>query len=294
MIHAFSVDVEDWYQVSDFEEMVEFSAWGWYESRVIGNTERILGMLAEARVKATFFVLAWNAEQHPALPRMIAAAGHEIATHGYAHRLAYDIGREAFRADVERSKKLLEDLTGREVLGYRAPSFSITARSLWAIDVLLDLGFRYDSSILPVRDQLYGIPQAHRFPYLISRDGQSLTEFPVSTVRCAGRTLPLGGAYLRVLPYAYTRWGFRRLEAASQPALIYLHPWELDPAHPRLRVRGKRGVSTHYLRLRSTEKKVRRLLAEFPFAPIERVLGLEPARNEECWSDRAVMARGDR
>ncbi|TMA47528.1 MAG: DUF3473 domain-containing protein, partial [Deltaproteobacteria bacterium] len=152
----------------------------------------------------------------------------------------------------------------------------------------------YDSSILPVRDQLYGIPQAHRFPYLISRDGQSLTEFPVSTVRCAGRTLPLGGAYLRVLPYAYTRWGFRRLEAASQPALIYLHPWELDPAHPRLRVRGKRGVSTHYLRLRSTEKKVRRLLAEFPFAPIERVLGLDPARNEECWSDRAVMARGDR
>ena len=129
MIHAFSVDVEDWYQVSDFEEMVEFSAWGWYESRVIGNTERILGMLAEARVKATFFVLAWNAERHPALPRMIAAAGHEIATHGYAHRLAYDIGREAFRADVERSKKLLEDLTGREVLGYRAPSFSITARS---------------------------------------------------------------------------------------------------------------------------------------------------------------------
>src|SRR5205823_5701536 len=162
----------------------------------------------EAGVKATFFVLAWNAERHPALPRMIAAAGHEIATHGYAHRLAYDIGRQAFRADVERSKKLLEDLTGREVLGYRAPSFSITARSLWAIDVLLDLGFRYDSSILPVR--------------------------------------------------------------------------------------GKRGVSTHYLRLRSTEKKVRRLLAEFPFAPIERVLGLEPARNEECWSDRAVMARGDR
>ena len=192
IVHAFSVDVEDWYQVSDFEELVEFSAWRWYESRIIGNTERILGLLAEARIKATFFILAWNAERHPALPRMIAAAGHEIASHGYAHRLAYDIGADAFRADVERSKKLLEDLTGQEVVGYRAPSFSVTARSLWAIDVLLDLGFRYDSSILPVRDQLYGIPNAHRFPYPITREGQSLTEFPVSTVRLGPRTVPLG------------------------------------------------------------------------------------------------------
>jgi len=290
MTHAFSIDVEDWYQVSDFEEIVEFPAWRWYESRVIGNTERVLGLLAEARVKATFFILSWNAERHPALPRMIAAAGHEIASHGYAHRLAYEIGRDQFRADVERSKKLLEDLTGHEVIGYRAPSFSITARSLWALDVLLDLGFRYDSSILPVRDQLYGIPNAHRFPFPVNRAGLSLTEFPVSTVPVAGRTLALGGAYLRVLPYAYTRWGMRRLEAEGQPALIYLHPWELDPAHPRLRVRGKRGFSTHYLRLRSTEGKVRRLLADFAFAPIANVLGFEPGRGET----RRIAASGER
>jgi polysaccharide deacetylase family protein (PEP-CTERM system associated) len=290
MTHAFSIDVEDWYQVSDFEEIVEPSAWRWYESRVIGNTERLLGLLAEARVKATFFVLAWNAERHPALPRMIAAAGHEIASHGYAHRLAYELGEAQFRTDVERSKKLLEDLTGHEVLGYRAPSFSVTARSLWALDVLLDLGFRYDSSILPVRDQLYGIPNAHRFPFPITRGGQALTEFPVSTVRVAGRTLALGGAYLRLLPYAYTRWGMRRLDAEGQPALLYLHPWELDPGQPRLRVRGKRGFSTHYLRLRSTEAKVRRLLAEFPFAPIAEVLGLEPAVVEE----RRTAVSGDR
>jgi polysaccharide deacetylase family protein (PEP-CTERM system associated) len=277
IVHAFSVDVEDWYQVSDFEEMVEFAAWRWYESRVIGNTERILALLAEARVKATFFVLAWNAERHPALPRMIAAAGHEIASHGYAHRLAYEVGQEAFRADVERSKKLLEDLTGQEVVGYRAPSFSVTQRSLWAIDVLLDLGFRYDSSILPVRDQLYGIPNAHRFPYTITRERQSLTEFPVSTVRVAGRTLPLGGAYLRLLPYACTRFGLRRIEAEGRSAMLYVHPWELDPEQPRLRVRGKRGFSTHYLRLRSTEAKVRRMLTEFRFAPAAEVLRLEPS-----------------
>jgi polysaccharide deacetylase family protein (PEP-CTERM system associated) len=280
MIHAFSVDVEDWYQVSDFEELVEFSAWRWYESRIIGNTERVLALLAEARVKATFFVLAWNAERHPALPRMIAAAGHEIATHGYAHRLVYEIGAEAFRADVERSKKLLEDLTGREVVGYRAPSFSVTARSLWALDVLLDLGFRYDSSIFPVRDPLYGIPNAHRFPFPITRSGLALTEFPVSTIRAGSRTLPLGGAYLRLLPYAYTRWGLRRLEGEAQPALLYMHPWELDPDQPRLRVRGKRGFSTHYVRLRSMEGKVRRLLRDFRFAPIAQVLGLEPRHDE--------------
>jgi len=267
--HAFSVDVEDWYQVSDFEEMVEFSAWRWYESRVIANTERLLGILAEARVKATFFILAWNAERHP--------AGHEIASHGYAHRLAYEVGEQAFRADVERSKKLLEDLTGQEVVGYRAPSFSITARSLWAIDVLLDLGFRYDSSILPVRDQLYGIPNAHRFPYAITREGQSLTEFPVSTVRLLGRTVPLGGAYLRLFPYACTRWGIRRVEAEGRSAMLYVHPWELDPEQPRLRVRGKRGFSTHYLRLSSTEAKVREMLTDFRFAPAAQVLRLEPS-----------------
>lgn len=275
MIHAFSVDVEDWYQVSDFEEIVEFSAWRWYESRVIGNTERILGLLDDAGVKATFFILAWNAEQYPALPRAIAAAGHEIATHGYGHGLAYEIGPDAFRADVERSKHLLEDITGREVIGYRAPSFSITARSLWALDVLLDLGFQYDSSIFPVRDPLYGIPGANRFPFPITRNGHMLTEFPISTVQFAGQTLPLGGAYLRLLPYRYTRWGLKRLEREQQAGVVYVHPWELDPDQPRLRVRGKRGFSTHYFRLRATEAKVRRLLSDFRFAPMATVLGLE-------------------
>jgi polysaccharide deacetylase family protein (PEP-CTERM system associated) len=273
--HAFSIDVEDWYQVSDFEEVVEFSAWRWYESRIIQNTERLLALLAEARVAATFFILAWNVKRHPELPRMIAAAGHEIASHGYGHGLAYEIGPEPFRQDVERSKKLLEDITGTPVLGYRAPSFSITKRSLWALDVLLDLGFQYDSSIFPVRDPLYGIPGARRFPFAVTRNGRTLTEFPISTVRWAGRTLPVGGgAYLRLMPYRYTRWGLRRLEQERRPAILYVHPWELDPGQPRISVRGKRGISTHYFRLRSTEAKVRRLLAEFRFAPVAHVLHL--------------------
>jgi polysaccharide deacetylase family protein (PEP-CTERM system associated) len=278
VIHAFSIDVEDWFQVSDFEEIVEFSAWRWYESRVMQNTERVLNLLAHAGVRATFFILAWNAQRHRKLPQMIAAAGHEIASHGYGHGLAYEIGPEAFRRDVERSKKLLEDLTGSPVLGYRAPSFSITKRSLWALDVLLDLGFQYDSSIFPVRDPLYGIPEARRFPFPITRNGRTLTEFPISTVRWGGRVLPLGGgAYLRLMPYRYTRWGLRRLERDRQAAIFYVHPWELDPEQPRLRVRGKRGLSTHYYRLRTTETKVKRLLSEFRFAPVARVLGLATA-----------------
>ncbi len=275
MTHAFSVDVEDWYQVSDFEELVSFSAWHRYERRVLHNTERVLAVLADAGVRATFFVLSWNAERHPELARMIATAGHEIASHGYAHGLAYELGEAAFRADVERSKKVLEDLTGTPVLGYRAPSFSITTQSLWALDVLLDLGFRYDSSIFPVQDRLYGIPGAQRFPFPISRNGRTLTEFPISTIRWAGRTLPLGGgAYLRLLPYAYTRWGLRRLATEGRAAIMYVHPWELDPEQPRLRVRGKRGLSTHYYRLATTEPKLRRLLADFRFAPVATVLGL--------------------
>lgn len=275
MIHAFSVDVEDWYQVSDFEEIVNFSAWHSYERRVLRNTERILGLLDEAGVKATFFVLSWNAERHPELPRMIALAGHEIASHGYGHGLAYELGQRAFRDDVERSKKLLEDLTGTPVFGYRAPSFSITTQSLWALDVLLDLGFRYDSSIFPISDRLYGIPGAQRFPFPITRAGRTLTEFPISTVRWAGRTLPVGGgAYLRLLPYWYTRWGLRQIQRERRAGILYLHPWELDPDQPRLRVRGKRGLSTHYYRLATTEGKVRRLLADFRFAPVAQVLGL--------------------
>ncbi len=276
MKNAFSVDVEDWYQVSDFEEVVDFSAWGSYESRVVRNTERVLELLDIHRVKGTFFILTWNAERHPALVRTISEAGHEIASHGYRHRLIYEQSPEEFRDDITRSKKILEDVTGQPVWGYRAPSFSLTAASLWALDILLECGMRYDSSIFPVADRLYGIPDARRFPFVIRADGdRQLVEFPMSTARAARRNWPLGGgAYLRIFPYRYMRWGIRRVNGEGQPALVYIHPWELDPGQPRIKARGKRGISSHYINLSRTEGRLARLLSDFSFAPVRDVLGL--------------------
>ena len=278
MLNAFSVDVEDWYQVSDFEDVVAPSAWGTYESRVVANTERILGLLDEHGVKGTFFILTWNAERHPDLVRRIARAGHEIASHGHRHRLIFDQTPAEFAEDLRRSKAILEDLTGEPVLGYRAPSFSLTTRSIWALDVLMEAGLRYDSSIFPVSDRLYGIPDARRFPFVIRRAGErELVEFPMSTARILGRNWPLGGgAYLRVLPYPYIRWGMRRVNGEGQPALVYLHPWEVDPGQPRIKSHGKRGVSVHYVNLAGTEARLHRLLRDFEFAPIRQVLGIKP------------------
>ncbi len=276
-VNAFSVDVEDWYQVADFDAVIPFADWDRYESRVARNTDAVLRLLAETGCHGTFFVLTWNAERHPDIVRRIADAGHEIAAHGYAHRIVYEQTREEFRADVERAKKTLEDITGEPVLGYRAPSFSFTQRSLWAPDVLLDLGFRYDSSVFPVRDSLYGMPDAERFPYVIrERDGRRLLEFPITTTELLGRNLPLGGgAYLRVLPYLYMRWGMRRVNRTEhQPAVVYIHPWEIDPGQPRLKTAGKRGFSSHYVNLGRTEAKLRRLLREFRFAPMRELLDL--------------------
>jgi polysaccharide deacetylase family protein (PEP-CTERM system associated) len=275
--NAFTVDVEDWYQVADFDAVIPFGDWDRYESRVLRNTERVLALLDEAGVKGTFFVLTWNAERHPEIVRTIAAQGHEVATHGYAHRIVYDQTPEEFRADVARAKKTLEDIVGEPVLGYRAPSFSFTTKSLWAPDVLLDLGLRYDSSIFPVKDALYGLPDADRFPYVLrERDGRKLIEFPITTTPFLGRNLPLGGGgYLRLLPYLYMRWGMRRVNRGEgKSALVYVHPWELDPEQPRLKTAGKRGFSSHYVNLASTESKLKRLLRDFRFVPMRDLLDL--------------------
>jgi polysaccharide deacetylase family protein (PEP-CTERM system associated) len=276
MLNAFSVDVEDWYQVSDFETVAPVPTWGRFESRIMRNTQRLLDLLAEYGVKGTFFILSWNAERQPQLVQQIASMGHEIASHGYCHRLIYEQTPEAFRNDVSRSKAALEDIVGQPVLGYRAPSFSLTQASWWAVDVLLDCGFRYDSSIFPVRDQLYGIPSARRFPFVIQDEGErTLVEFPMTTVHAFDRNWPLGGGgYLRILPYHYMRWGMRRVHAEGHPAIVYIHPWELDPEQPRLQIRGKRGFSTHYINLHRTEAKLRCLLRDFAFAPVRQVLGL--------------------
>ena len=276
-VNAFSVDVEDWYQVADFEAVVRFDAWDDYESRVARNTDKVLQLCADAGIKGTFFILTWNVERHPAIVRRIVDAGHEVASHGYAHRLIYTQTPAEFREDVTRAKKLLEDASGTPVLGYRAPSFSVTTRSLWALDELLDAGYRYDSSVFPVRDSLYGLPGASRFPYVIrERAGRQLVEFPITTTRAFGRNLPLGGGgYLRLLPYRYMWWGMRRVNRAEQQAsVVYVHPWEVDPDHPRMQTAGRRGFSTHYVGLARTEHKLRKLFRDFRFAPMRDVLGL--------------------
>ena len=275
-VNAFSVDVEDWYQVADFDAVVGFADWDRHESRVARNTDRILALCDEAGVRGTFFVLTWNAERHPEIVRRIAAAGHEIASHGYAHRLIYEQTPETFRDDITRAKATLEDITGTAVLGYRAPSTSVTPRSLWALDVLLDVGLRYDSSIFPIRDTLYGLPDADRFPHVIRRrDGRELLEFPLATTRLFGRNVPLaGGGWLRVFPYRYTRWAMRRVNREGHPAVAFVHPWEVDPEQPRMRTAGRRGFSTHYVGLRGTYGKLRRLFRDFRFAPLRDVLGL--------------------
>lgn len=273
-INAMTVDVEDYFHVSNFASVVTRESWSTRESRVERNTDRLLEIFADAGVSATFFVLAWVAERHPQLIAKIAAAGHEIASHGYAHQLVYDEGPDGFRRDIRRAKALLEDASGQRVEGYRAPSFSITGRSVWAIDILLEEGYRYDSSIYPIRHDRYGIPDSPRHVYAIERPAGTLIEIPVSTVRVGGMHLPIGGGgYFRLLPYGWTRWGIARVNRIEERAAIfYLHPWEIDPEQPRLPA-GPLARYRHYSNLDQTELRLRRLLREFRFGPMRALLG---------------------
>jgi len=270
ILNALTIDFEDWYQGLE----IPHTHWEGYEDRIVGAGRRLLELLAEAGVRATFFVLGAVAQRHPDLVRDIATAGHEVGTHGYSHRFVYKLTPQSFRADLDDSIHLLQDLTGQPVLGHRAPFFSITRESLWALDTLAECGIRYDSSIFPVRNYRYGIADAPRWPYVVGDEEGGLVEFPVSTCRFLGRNLPIaGGAYFRIFPYAVTRWAFRSLNRAGKPAVFYLHPWELDPDHPRIPL-PRRIAFTHYFNLRGTEARLRRLLADFRFAPMKEVLGV--------------------
>ena len=272
-LNAMTVDVEDYFHVSVFEKTVPRSTWQTMQSRVAANTQRLLDLFDEHGVRGTFFVLGWVADNHPEIVKAIAARGHELASHGYAHQLVYDQTPETFREDVRRAKRLVEDLTGTGVRGYRAPSFSVTEQSLWALDVLLDEGYRYDASIFPIRHDRYGIPGAPRWPHGITRSAGTLFEVPGSTVRIGGTNLPVaGGGYFRILPYAWTRWGISRLNLVDrQPAVFYLHPWEIDPHQPRLPASAL-GRFRHYRNLHLTEARLRALMRDFSFGPLETVL----------------------
>jgi polysaccharide deacetylase family protein (PEP-CTERM system associated) len=273
VVNAMSIDVEDYFQVSAFDRVVQRSLWDRMESRVVANTDRLLAMFDEFSVKSTFFVLGWVAERHPDLVRRIAASGHEVASHGYGHRLIYEQTPADFREDVRRAKRLLEDIAGAGVDGYRAPSYSVTAQSLWALDVLIEEGHTYDSSIFPIRHDRYGMPDAPRHPHVISRAAGQLAEAPPSTVRWASMNLPVaGGGYFRLLPYWWTKWGIARINRTENlPAIFYLHPWEVDPDQPRLPATGLSRFR-HYRHLGKTEARLRRLMTDFRFAPVRTIL----------------------
>jgi polysaccharide deacetylase family protein (PEP-CTERM system associated) len=272
-VNAMSIDVEDYFHVSVFDGIVPRSAWESMESRVNANTARLLDIFDEYGVRSTFFVLGWVAERHPELVQLIAQRGHEVASHGYAHRLVYDQTPAAFREDVRRAKGILEEACGRPVRGYRAPSYSITPRSLWALDVLIEEGYQYDSSIFPIRHDRYGIPVSDRQPYRIERSAGTLIEVPGSTARVGPLNLPVaGGGYFRILPYWWTHWGINRVnEIERRPAVFYLHPWEIDPEQPRLET-GRLGTFRHYRNLARTEERLRRLLSDFRFDTMQTVV----------------------
>ncbi|NLX97041.1 MAG: DUF3473 domain-containing protein [Rhodopirellula sp.] len=271
--NALTIDVEEHFQVHAFETVVDRSDWDRYPSRVVANTRRILRLLAEWEVHATFFVLGWVADRHPDLVKEIAAGGHEIATHGYWHELIYRQTTEEFAADLRQSLEAIgRALRGLQPAGYRAPAFSITKRSLWALDVLRDHGIVYDSSIFPLAaHDRYGIADADRFA---KKTASGVWEFPVSTIRMGKQNLPVaGGGYFRLYPLRLTRWAIRRLNAQGHPAVMYLHPWEFDPDQPRMADAPWLSRFRHYVNLHKTESRLAALLNEFQFAPMCEIFG---------------------
>lgn len=276
VVSAFSVDVEDYFHVEAFRHVVDPVDWGSMEQRVEPNTRRLLGLLDEFDVKGTFFVLGWVAERRPDLVKDILAAGHEVGIHGYDHRPITAMTPSGFREDVRRAKGIVEDITGQPVLGYRAPTYSVVKDTLWALDVMLEEGLQYDSSIFPIVHDRYGIPDAQRYPWVEERGDGRLVEFPISTVRLWGRNLPfVGGGYLRLLPMPYVRWGMRHVTGREgRPVMLYVHPWELDPGQPVLDV-GRLARVRHYHGLERVEHRLRELLRGFRFDTVRSVLGLQ-------------------
>jgi polysaccharide deacetylase family protein (PEP-CTERM system associated) len=274
MKNALTVDLEDYFHVSAYSGKVRLQEWDSYPSRVAENTDRLLALLAERNCLATFFVLGWVAEKKPEIVARVAAAGHEIACHSLLHRSIFNLTPQEFREDTHRAKSVIEDVSGKRVIGYRAPSFSITSRSSWALDILVEEGFQYDSSIFPVEHPSYGIPEAPRTPYWINTASGRILEFPMPTLAIGSKRSPIGGgAYLRLLPYAYTRWAIRHLNQHENFSVcVYIHPWELDPQQPRMG--GSISArARHYFGLRGTEGKLRKLIRDVEFCPLASLIG---------------------
>lgn len=271
--NALTIDVEDYFQVAALAEAVQRDDWSSMEYRVEANTDRLLAMFADRDIKATFFTLGWVAERSPELVRRIRDGGHEIASHGYSHQLIYTQTPDVFRDETRRSKQILEDITGAPVTGYRAASYSITAKSRWALDILAEEGFTWDSSIFPVHHDRYGMPGTPRWPHRLKTDeGHELAEFPLSTLKFPGYTLPIaGGGYFRLFPYWFSQWGLGQINRQGQPFVFYLHPWEVDPGQPRLDVKWFSRFR-HYNNLDVCQARLDRLINHFSFTTMSEVL----------------------
>jgi len=276
LVNALTVDVEDYFQVSALAPHIDRTSWDSIPCRVEANVDRILGLLERYRARATFFTLGWVAERHPSVVRNIVAGGHELASHGFGHLRVTEQTRAEFEADITRAKGLLEDLAGREVIGYRAPSFSIGTQNLWAFDSIAKAGYRYSSSVYPVRHDHYGMPDAPRFPYRVHN---GLLEIPITTTRVWGHNLPAGGGgYFRLAPYPLSRWAISRVNITDRkPAIFYVHPWEIDAAQPRVPGVGLKTRFRHYINLHRTESRLVQLLADFRWDTIRNVFAPEGA-----------------
>ncbi len=264
-----TVDVEDYFQVSAFSNVVKFDNWKDYEYRVVNNTKKLLETLHRAgNIKATFFILGWVAEKSPELVKEIAANGHEIACHSYSHKLIYNLTEDAFRKDTIKARDILEDITGKAVVGYRAPSYSITKRSSWAFRIIKEAGFKYDSSVFPILHDRYGVSDAPRFKYMVP--DCDIIEYPISTSEIFGLRLPVsGGGYFRLLPYSLTKCALSRINKAEKlPFMFYIHPWEIDPEQPRINGAGFLSNFRHYVNLKKTMGRFEQLIQDFQFGSI--------------------------
>jgi polysaccharide deacetylase family protein (PEP-CTERM system associated) len=270
--NALSVDVEDWFQVGAFETVINRNDWDGLDRRVEANTDACLAMFGKCGVKATFFTLGWVAQRHPALIRRIVDQGHELASHGWDHVRVFTMTPEAFRDDLARTRAVLEDAGGVAVTGYRAPSFSIDKRTPWAHAVLAEAGYTYSSSVAPIRHDHYGWPEAPRFAFAPVA-GSDILELPVTTAKIAGRTLAAGGGgFFRLLPYAFSRWAVAQVNSEAQPAIIYFHPWEIDPAQPRVANAPMRSKLRHYSNLSAMAGKLERLIGDFAWGRVDEVV----------------------
>jgi len=296
MLNALSIDLEDYFQVEAFASRINYNEWDNYPCRIKQNTKKILNILDDYQIKATFFCLGWIAKRYPSLIKNIAQRGHEVASHGYAHKPIYKQSPKEFKEDIKRTKNILEDITGKPVFGYRAPTYSITQKTLWALEILAEEGYKYDSSIFPIRHDLYGIPNAPRFPFVVTFQHshvtrfniqtcklanlptcQLLREFPLTTLRILNINIPIaGGGYFRLFPYAFIKNALKYINIKEKkPFVFYLHPWELDPNQPRINHIPWRSRFRHYVNLGKTEKKFKKLLSDFRFTTVLKVLSTQ-------------------